>query len=121
MEFVNGKHVRRISNPSLEAAVVYDSSNGNTSTVAKGGKEVHEALREAFARKLLKIEPKFDAVRKRRFLLDSASFEMSLGSLCFHHSVGTGALFDSVLPDCSLIRVFARLAVSTAIAFAFLA
>jgi hypothetical protein len=71
MEFVNGKHVRRISNPSLEAAVVYDPSNGNTSTVTKGGKEVHEALREAFARKLLKIEPKFDAVRKRRFLLDS--------------------------------------------------
>jgi hypothetical protein len=71
MEFVNGKHVRRISNPSLEAAVVYDPSDGNTSTVAKGGNEVHEALREAFARRLLKIEPKFDAVRKRSFLLDS--------------------------------------------------
>ena len=71
MEFVNGKHVRRISNPSLEAAIVYDASNGNTSTVAKGGKDVHEALREAFARKLLKIEPKFDIVRKRAFLLDS--------------------------------------------------
>jgi hypothetical protein len=71
MEFVNGKHVRRISNPSLEAAVVYDPSNGDTSTVTKGGKEVHEALREAFARKLLKIEPKFDVVKKRPFLLDS--------------------------------------------------
>lgn len=71
MEFVNGKHVRRISNPSLEAAVVYDPSNGDTSTVTKGGKEVHEALREAFARKLLKIEPKFDVVRKRPFLLDA--------------------------------------------------
>lgn len=71
MEFVNGKHVRRVSNPSLEAAIVYDASNGNTSTVAKGGKDVHEGLREAFARKLLKIEPKFDLVRKRGFLLDS--------------------------------------------------
>lgn len=70
-EFVKGKFVRRVSNPALEAAIVYDASNGHTSTVTKGGKEVHEALREAFARKLLKIEPKFDAVRKRRFLLDS--------------------------------------------------
>ena len=56
-EFVNGKFTRRISNPALEAAIVYDASNGRTSTVARGGKEVHEALREFFARKLLKIEP----------------------------------------------------------------
>jgi len=71
MEFVDGNHVRRISNPSLEAAIVYDPSNGNISTVTKGGKNVHEVLREAFARKLLNIEPKFDLVRRRSFVLDS--------------------------------------------------
>jgi hypothetical protein len=80
MEFVDGKHVRRISNPSLEAAIVYDPSSGNTSTVAKGGKEVHEALREAFARKLLKIEPKFDLVRKRNFQLESLKAPQALAA-----------------------------------------
>jgi hypothetical protein len=77
-EFVNGKFVRRVSNPALEAAIVYDASNGHTSTVTKGGKEVHEALREAFARKLLKIEPKFDLVRKRQFRLNSLKSPQSL-------------------------------------------
>jgi hypothetical protein len=78
MEFVNGAHSRRVSNPSLEAAVVYDPRSGNTSTVTKGGKEVHESLRETFARKLLKIEPKFDLVRKRGFLLDVLKTPMAL-------------------------------------------
>ena len=77
-EFVNGKFTRRISNPALEAAIVYDASNGHTSTVARGGKEVHEALRESFARKLLKIEPRFDLVRKRSFLLDSLKAPQAL-------------------------------------------
>jgi hypothetical protein len=77
-EFVNGRFVRRVSNPALEAAIVYDASNGHTSTVTRGGKEVHEALREAFARKLLKIDPKFDLVRKRGFQLDSLNTPQSL-------------------------------------------
>jgi hypothetical protein len=77
-EFVNGKFTRRISNPALEAAIVYDASNGHTSTVTRGGKEVHEALRESFARKLLKIEPKFDLIRKRSFLLDSLKTPQAL-------------------------------------------
>jgi hypothetical protein len=71
MEFVDGKHVRRVSNPSLEEAIVYDQRSGTTSTVAKGGKEVHAMLCEAFARRLLKIDPKFDVVRKRSFRLDT--------------------------------------------------
>lgn len=78
MEFVDGKHVRRVSNPSLEAAIVYDPSSGTTTTVARGGKDVHEAIREAFARKLLKIDPKFDLVRKRSFLLDSLKAPQAL-------------------------------------------
>jgi hypothetical protein len=77
-EFVNGRFVRRVSNPALEAAIVYDASNGHTSTVTRGGKEVHEALREAFAQKLLNIDPKFDLVRKRRFQLDSLNTPQSL-------------------------------------------
>jgi hypothetical protein len=31
-EFVKGKFVRRVSNPALEATIVYDASNGHTST-----------------------------------------------------------------------------------------
>jgi hypothetical protein len=77
-EFVNGRFMRRISNPALEAAIVYDESNGHTSTVTRGGKEVHEALRESFAQRLLKIEPKFDLVRKRSFFLDSLKTPQAL-------------------------------------------
>ena len=70
VEFVSGEFQRRISSPALEQAVVYEPITGETSIVAKGGAKVHEALREAFARRLLKIDPKFDGVRKRGFLLD---------------------------------------------------
>jgi hypothetical protein len=70
-ELVNGDFKRRISHPTVDAAIVYSPSDGHTTTVAKGGARVHDALREAFARKLLKIEPKFDIVSRRRFRLES--------------------------------------------------
>lgn len=77
-EFVDGKFKRRISNPALQAAIVYNPNDGHTATVAKGGRPVHEALREAFARRLLKIEPTFDLVRKRPFRLDVLKSAQSL-------------------------------------------
>jgi hypothetical protein len=70
-EFVNGKFRRTISHPALEAAIVYESETGNVTTVAKGGKDVHEALRDAFAKHLLKMDPQFDRIEKRRFRLDA--------------------------------------------------
>jgi hypothetical protein len=70
-EFIEGEFRRRISTPAIEAAIVYDPKAGTTSTVARGGKEVHEALREIFARSLLKIEPQFDRVVRRGFALDA--------------------------------------------------
>jgi hypothetical protein len=70
VEFVEGNFQRRISNPALEAAIVYDPRTGETSTVVRGGQKVHEALREAFARRILKIEPRFDVIAKQGFLLD---------------------------------------------------
>jgi hypothetical protein len=70
-EFVNRGFERRTSHPAIEAAIVYQPADGHVATVAKGGKDVHETLREAFARKLLKVEPKFDAVVKRSFNLDA--------------------------------------------------
>ena len=77
-EFAEGKFVRRVSRPAVEAAVVYEPATGETSTVAKGGKEVHEELRDLFARHLLKIDPKFSPVRRRRFLLNSLRSPRSL-------------------------------------------
>lgn len=78
MEFVNGQHTRRISNPSLEAAIVYEPLTGHTSTVTKGGKDAHEALRDAFARRLLKIQPQFEVVKRRSFLLDALKVPTAL-------------------------------------------
>jgi hypothetical protein len=70
-ELVNGDFTRRISHPTLDAAIVYDPQTGDTTTVARGGEPVHEALRQAFAQKLLKIDPKFDRIAKRGFRLES--------------------------------------------------
>jgi hypothetical protein len=70
-ELVNGDFKRRISHPTIDAAIVYDPREGHTTTVAKGGAPVHAALREAFARKLLKVDPKFDVVATRRFRLET--------------------------------------------------
>jgi hypothetical protein len=70
-ELIDGEFTRRVSHPTVDAAIVYDPRTGNTTTVANGGEPVHEALRQAFAQKLLKIDPKFDVVAKRRFHLES--------------------------------------------------
>jgi hypothetical protein len=70
-EFVNGDFCRTVSHPALEAAIMYESETGHVTTVAKGGKDVHEALRDAFAEHLLKVDPQFERVAPRRFLLDA--------------------------------------------------
>jgi hypothetical protein len=70
-ELVNGDFKRLVAHPTIDAAIVYDPRDGHTTTVAKGGALVHEMLREAFALKLLGIEPKFDVVVRRRFQLES--------------------------------------------------
>jgi hypothetical protein len=55
-EFVDGRFRRTISHPAIEAAIVYESETGNVTTVAKGGKPVHEVLRAAFAEHLLRAD-----------------------------------------------------------------
>jgi len=71
-EFAEGTFVRRVSTPALEAAIVYEPATGATDTVARGGRDVHEAIRDAFARRLLKVtDPRFGVARKRSFQLDS--------------------------------------------------
>lgn len=70
-EFVNGNFRRTVSHPALEAAIMYEPETGHVTTVAKGGKDVHEALRDAFAEHLLKVDPQFERVAPRRFLLDT--------------------------------------------------
>jgi hypothetical protein len=79
-EFVNGEFVRRVSNPALEAAIVYNPLDGQTSTVTKGGKPVHDFLRNSFAHNLLKIDPRFGLICKRPFLLDSLREPQPLAS-----------------------------------------
>jgi hypothetical protein len=69
-EFVDGRFRRTISHPAIEAAIVYESETGNVTTVAKGGKPVHEVLREAFAEHLLKADSEYEPVTERRFRLD---------------------------------------------------
>jgi hypothetical protein len=69
-EFVDGRFRRTISYPAIEAAIVYESETGNVTTVAKGGKPVHEVLREAFAEHLLKADSAYEPVTERRFRLD---------------------------------------------------
>jgi len=71
IEVVESRFTRRVSSPAIEATVVYEPQTGHTATVARGGKKAHEAIREAFARTLLKIEPQFDPVTPRSFLLNS--------------------------------------------------
>jgi hypothetical protein len=70
-DFVDGRFRRTISYPAIEAAIVYESETGTVTTVAKGGKPVHDALREAFADHLLKVDPEYARVTERRFRLDT--------------------------------------------------
>jgi hypothetical protein len=68
--FDQGGLYRRPQRPAIQAAVVYCGRTGTIETVAKGGKPVHEELRKLFAQQLLSIDPRFDAIRPRRFRLD---------------------------------------------------
>jgi hypothetical protein len=70
-QFVSGKFRRTISHPAIEAAIVYESATGHVTTVAKGGKPVHSALRDAFAQYLLKVDPQYEPIATRRFRLDA--------------------------------------------------
>jgi hypothetical protein len=70
-EFVDGRFRWTISHPAIEAAIVYESETGNVTTVAKGGRPVHEVLREAFADHLLKVGPEYARIAERRFRLDT--------------------------------------------------
>lgn len=67
--FDQGGLYRRPQRPAIQAAVVYCGRTGTIETVAKGGKPVHEELRKLFAQQLLRIDPRFDAIRPRRFSL----------------------------------------------------
>jgi hypothetical protein len=68
--FDQGGLYRRPQRPAIQAAIVYCGRTGTIETVARGGKPVHEELRELFAQQLLHIDPRFDAIRPRRFRLD---------------------------------------------------
>jgi hypothetical protein len=67
--FDNRGLYRRPQRPAIQAAVVYCGRTGTIETVAKGGKPVHEQLRKLFAQELLRIDPRFDGIRPRRFRL----------------------------------------------------
>jgi hypothetical protein len=69
--FDKGGLYRRPQRPAIQAAVVYCGRTGTVETVAKGGKPVHEELRKLFAQQLLRIDPRFDGVRPRRFRLST--------------------------------------------------
>jgi hypothetical protein len=69
-EFVDRRFRRTISHPAIEAAIVYETETGTVTTVAKGGKPVHEVLRGAFAEHLLKADSEYEPVTERRFRLD---------------------------------------------------
>ena len=62
---------RRPQRPAIQAAIVYCGRTGTIETVAKGGKPIHEELRKLFAQQLLRIEPRFDGIRPRRFRLST--------------------------------------------------
>jgi hypothetical protein len=79
-EFVNGNFRRTVSHPALEAAIMYEPEAGNVTTVAKGGKDVHEALRDAFAKHLLKVDPQYEPVAARRFRLDALKANPALAA-----------------------------------------
>jgi hypothetical protein len=69
---------RRPQRPAIQAAVVYCGRTGTIETVAKGGKPVHEELRKLFAQQLLRIEPRFDGIRPRRFRLGMLAGRLTL-------------------------------------------
>jgi hypothetical protein len=89
-EFVDGNFQRAISHPAIEAAIVYEIQTGAVTTVAKGGRAVHEEIRDAFAEHLLRVDPEYERVANRRFRLDAlktnqvlpANPDMGVRSVC---------------------------------------
>lgn len=70
-EFERRQLKRRASRPAKEAAVVYGSATGCVETVAKGGKPVHEALRDIFAEHLLGVPTGGELILAQEFDLRS--------------------------------------------------
>ena len=70
-EFEKRQLKRRASRPAKEAAVVYVPATGCVETVAKGGKPVHEALRDIFGEHMLGIPPGGDLILSQEFNLHS--------------------------------------------------
>lgn len=68
-EFDQHQLKRRASRPAREAAVVYVSATGCLETVSKGGKRVHEAFRDIFARHMLGIPPGGELIPAQEFNL----------------------------------------------------
>lgn len=68
-EFEKRQLKRRASRPAKEAAVVYLPATGCVETVAKGGKPVHEALRDIFGEHMLGIAPGGELILAQEFNL----------------------------------------------------
>ncbi|MBX3516004.1 MAG: hypothetical protein KF815_03575 [Rhodospirillales bacterium] len=66
-EFEKRQFRRRPSRPAKEAAVVYVPATGCVETVAKGGKPVHEALRDIFGEHVLGIPPGGELILAQEF------------------------------------------------------
>ena len=77
-EFEKRQLKRRASRPAKEAAVVYVPATGCVETVAKGGKPVHEALRDIFGEHMLGIPPGGDLILTQEFNLQSLLTERVL-------------------------------------------
>jgi hypothetical protein len=68
-EFEKRQLKRRASRPAREAAAVYVPATGCLETVAKGGKPVHEALRDIFAEHMLGIATGGEVILAQEFNL----------------------------------------------------
>jgi hypothetical protein len=79
-EFVSGNFRRTVSHPALEAAIVYEQKTGHVTTVAKGGKDVHSTIRDAFAQHLLNVDPQYELINARRFRLDALKNSLVLSA-----------------------------------------
>lgn len=77
-EFEKRRLKRRASRPAREAAVVYVPATGCLETVGKGGKPVHEALRDIFAKHMLGIPPGGERILAQEFNLQRLLVDRSL-------------------------------------------
>lgn len=77
-EFEKRQLKRRASRPAKEAAVVYVPATGCVETVAKGGKPVHEALRDIFGEHMLGIAPGGELILAQEFNLQRLLVDTAL-------------------------------------------